>query len=152
MADNPEFELVIKRRERGRGGGVGILYRKDRVSLKQVSLPSDDGLEILACHGSAGHIKIAVISMYFPPGSNKTRDINDALSNHIHHAFSRLADPLIIAGGDLNHLDLTSALLEHTGVRPLNHLPTRGEFDSRPGFHKQDGLSEWTICKCPALR
>ena len=125
MADNPELDLIIKRREVGRGGGVGILYHKDKVSLKKVHLPTDTGLEILTCHGSTKHSQLLIISLYYPPGSRQEDAYNEALSNHIQFAFTKMENPLVILGGDFNHLNLSALMDEFPGFQPLNHLPTR---------------------------
>ena len=110
------------------GGGVSIIYRKNRCNLRERKI-SRNNFELVAATGKCGKIArpIAIFCLYVEPRMKvgELEALNDLISNEILQLKSNLADPIIILGGDLNRRDLSPAIDDYADIIQVNSSPTR---------------------------
>ena len=80
------ISIVHRAREGRRGGGVGILYKPEKISLKQLPLKANN-YEVVAASGKFRNNtrRICIIAVYVPPDSNamKWEDMTAFLVDNI---------------------------------------------------------------------
>ena len=68
LSSNTKYEVLRRDREGRRGGGIAVIYRKDRIEMSIVKIPKTE-YEIMATIGRrpSQRKKILTIAAYFPP-------------------------------------------------------------------------------------
>ena len=112
------------------GGGVSIIYKKNRCSFKERRL-SRNNFEIVSATGKCAGIarSIAIFCLYVEPRMKvgELEELNDLISNEVLQLKASLHDPLILFGGDLNRRDLSPATADFDDIVRINSEPTRGD-------------------------
>ena len=116
---------------RGRSyGGVGLLFKEDLRSFKQIQMQSPGDFEVLTAIGSIQGIsrKVALLGCYVPPGYTTTRAT--ACLGYIEELViemkRRLKDPYLVILGDFNQWPIQDYLQEFRDVKETANGPTRG--------------------------
>ena len=112
-------------------GGVGILWRENGCSLKEINMNNPSNWEVLvAAGGLKGHTrKLAVLACYLPPGYS-VREADSALeyiTNAVTMLKQKYTDPYIVVAGDYNQWDISGALLDFPDMREVDVGNTRGD-------------------------
>ena len=114
-----------------RYGGVGIIYRKSRSSLKPFPLTNPDEFEVIAAVGKVTGVRerICCIGCYLPPNINADRAKRNLeyISDVITEVKRQYEDCLILLAGDFNQWQPGDLLQEHPDLSEIKHGPTRGD-------------------------
>ena len=127
-------------------GGVGLLFKDELCSFKQIELDNPGDFEILTAIGSIQGLsrKVALIGCYIPPNYTTVRAT--ACLNHIEELViemkRRLKDPLIIVTGDFNQWKIDQALQEFRDLTETTAGPTRGNRVIDRTFSNFDNITE----------
>lgn len=106
----PGYDIILNSRQERRGGGVGVLFKKN-LNVRQLASSQDDvftHFEHLSCSVCAGDVQIRLCIIYRPPPSKRNGFRNtlffEEWSNYLDHQV--VIPQEIIITGDLNfHLD-----------------------------------------------
>ena len=119
---------MIARNRCGRGGGVAIAYRTDRLCMKEFKLPGNK-YEMTCAVGNTGtsNRKIAAIALYIPPRQKSvtTKKMKECLIDGINKLKTAFEDPLILVGGDTNNRDLEAMMEDFPDIDLVKAPPTR---------------------------
>ena len=110
------------------GGGVAIVFNKDKIRLKEYRIRSAK-TELLCAVGKLPGLnrKIFVLSAYIPPQikARQSKEALDLINRPVSQAKNEFDDPLVIAGGDFNNRPLVDALAEFDDMKIKQTPPTR---------------------------
>ena len=142
----PVFESTIEELERGHGigaicqnrctktgrntgGGIAILFKKKRLSMKSYPFRRD-GSEIIVGKTKLENDNrhIFVVGLYLPPSlkQNGIRKAIDAIRGVLTKIKTEVKNPIIIIGGNLNKIDITPAFNDMLDIINIPSPPTRG--------------------------
>ena len=111
-------------------GGVAIIYRKAKMSLKELDIKNLDAYEVVAAIGNVigQSRKVLVVACYMPPNYSVTRgkDCLSYITDLVLHLKRMYKDPIFYIAGDFNQWDLTSALVDYQDLVEAPVGPTRG--------------------------
>ena len=112
-----------------RYGGVGIVYRKSTVSMKEFVLHNPEAYEVVGAiakvHGVQG--KFLVLGCYLPPNITpvRARANIEYISDVINEAKRLHEDCCVIVAGDFNQWPAHDIAAEHPDLVEIKHGPTR---------------------------
>ena len=110
------------------GGGVSVVFNKDRCSLRERKIVGND-YELVAATGRIRKIGrvFAVFCIYIEPRTKtaELEKIKHLLTDEVLAVKAAFKDPLIIVGGDMNRRDLASAFEPFDDIKQANFAPTR---------------------------
>ena len=119
--------IINKNRHNRKGGGVAILYRKDRCKLGEYNIIGN-GWEIVAAVGKLNRDsrKLLVITAYFPPkmDAEQLAGALKAIEDTVRRVKMENEDPYIIIGGDMNRHNLKPAVLPFPDICLLYTSPS----------------------------
>ena len=128
------LKIIYKNRPKTRagarkvGGGVSIIYNKDRCSMRERKIVGNK-FELVLAVGRIGKIRrqFAFFCAYIVPNMKVAdhRELNELVKYEILQLRSK-GDPLIFLGGDLNHKNLDESVDAYADIKRLNFDPTRG--------------------------
>ena len=118
-----------KKNRKTRGGGVAILYKNTKLSLKQCyPFPAD--IEITCAIGKTLHDnrKVLILAVYIPPKTSAAQfdRIGDCISERIGRAKNEHDDPYIVIGGDFNRRELAGKIANYPDIIKQDVGNTRG--------------------------
>ena len=124
------YELLRRDRRDGRGGGVGICYNKNKLTMSKAKIPPCKH-EIFAAIGrrAGQRRKVAVVVCYVPPWYNaeQNRSFYKAMNDTILALTNKYNDPHFVIGGDFNRRSHFEATRDFSNIRPVPTGPTRGD-------------------------
>ena len=111
-------------------GGVGLFFKEDLCSFKQLKLNNLGDFEVLPAVGSVQSLtrKVAVLACYVPPTYTVSRagDCLNYIEELVIELKRRLKDPIIIVTRDFNQWGIDNALVEFWDIKETAAGPTRG--------------------------
>ena len=113
-----------------RGGGVAIVYHKNRMQLKECKIPGNKYEMVCGVGSVTGNKrKVVLISTYVPPKTKlATFDaMCECIINFVNKVKTDFSDPLIYLGGNFNKRSLSTILDCFPDVNVLDSPPTRGD-------------------------
>ena len=117
------------RRGRNAGGGVAILFDRDKCNLKERKIKRGSA-EILCATGRVNNFsrKIAILGVYISPRvrAKQYHLTLELISDAIRKLKEEFADPLIIVAGDFNHTNIEEATNEFPDLTTIQTGATRG--------------------------
>ena len=127
--DKSSYSIIRRDRERGRGGGVAVLFNRHKIQMARARLPQSD-FEVLAGIGrrQGQRRKVCVVAVYLPPWYNAAKNrrclqfINDCLVL----LNSRYNDPYIFLRADFNNRDVKQAIKDLPRIKIIKTAATRG--------------------------
>ena len=126
--ENKENLIIISRNRKARGGGVAIIYNKNKMSLNPVGMRGCD-LEVVAAIGrtTQDDRKLLIISAYYPPNLKRegVDRLNDAISDTIDRQKEKHELLQVFLCGDMNRKDVTAILADHPDISVLQTPSTR---------------------------
>ena len=127
LEESHGVSIIVKNRKR-RGGGVGIAYDKNRVSLK--IMPTGSKFEIVCATGrtECSRRPVFALSYYVPPDmkADDYRAMTGEVEDLIGKAKERLRDPIIVLAGDSNRRDTTMLHEDFEDIQEIDCPPSRG--------------------------
>ena len=128
MREGEGLDAVLKNRSKLRsggsvkGGGVAIIYNRDRIHMKPYKLKKTNH-EIVAALGKIKNVKrrLLVFSIYLTPNARKQSAASffRYLSDSIHTAKLHLKDPYILIGGDFNRHSVNDFLVQFQDIEEV---------------------------------
>ena len=126
--EHGEGLTMIAKNRRSRGGGVAIIFNKNKMTLKRVGM-KEGGLEVVAAVGRTveDSRKLLIISAYYPPQMKRQEvdKLNECISNTIDSQKLKHEALQIIVCGDMNKKDIIPVLTDHPDVKVLHSPSTR---------------------------
>ena len=126
-AENLEF--ICKNRDKKRGGGVAIVFDRNKSNFKKIQI-SGNKYELVGAVGNIAGVtrKVVFYSLYIPPNQTAevTRGLFVCLGDTIEKMKQEYIDPFIIIGGDTNKRDVSQALADFPDIKVELSGPTRG--------------------------
>ena len=120
---------IIKKSRKSRGGGVAIIFNKNKINLSQVKIRGND-FEIVGAIGrtSEDARKVLILSVYYPPQLKKEKidRMNQCISDTIDKQKESFPFLQVILCGDFNKKDYLAILTDHPDLQVLDTPPTRG--------------------------
>ena len=105
------LKIIYRNRPKARmgarrvGGGVSIVYNKDKCSLRERKIVGNK-YELVVAIGRLGKINraVAIFCVYIVPQMKmgELRELKDLINGQILELKAK-SDPLVFVGGDLNH-------------------------------------------------
>ena len=127
---NRPAKLTKRYKKRTAGGGVCILYDKNKVSIVEKKFPGNK-FEIVCGIASVPSMKrkIAICGVYLRPGSNAdtNREALEFLADMILKIRTDFPDPFVMVAGDFNRVDPGPAIDDYVDMSLINSAPTRGD-------------------------
>jgi hypothetical protein len=124
------YEAKVLNREERRGGGVAILAKQNKVTLKEYRFHNPGKYKILATTGRVKGCKrlFVLVGCYMPPGlrAAEAAEFLQLLVDLLHDVKRKFVDPYIVVAGDYNQFDVKKALEEHRDMKEVSTGPTRG--------------------------
>lgn len=121
---------IKRNRNKKRGGGVAIFYKKNALLLKQC-YPFPERFEGVCAIGKGvgSNRKIFVVSVYIPPkmAVGDFEEFAQQIAGRIERAKSEHDNPLIIIASDLNRRDLSHCLADFSDTTKLDIGNTRAQ-------------------------
>ena len=122
------LEIILSSRERKRGGGLAIVYKKDKLSFKRHECFSG-GFEILIvkCKVEVTKKALFVIATYYPPNMKvgEVRDMNEIICDEILKIKMENEDPFIMIAGDMNKKNCDVFVTDFPDIKLIDSPPTR---------------------------
>ena len=121
---------AVKRDSGGkiRGGGVAIIYHKNKINLTELKMPASR-FEIVAAIGNLpGHTrKLVVYAVYAPPSlrTGAFDELIDEMVTSINKIKTEYDNPIIIVGGDFNRKPIDKISTVFPDIVQLDSPPTR---------------------------
>lgn len=110
------------------GGGVSIIYKKNRCTLRERKIRGNK-FELLLASGKIGNFArpVVFLCVYLEPRMKVADlgELNELICNEIMDIKAK-SDPLFFIGGDLNRKSLDDALSPFPDLKQVNFDPTRG--------------------------
>ena len=110
------------------GGGVSIIFNKNRCNLRERKLRGNN-YELVAATGRVGKLarQVVIFCVYITPQMRvgDQKDLYEVINAEI-LSLKSSGDPLIFIGGDLNHRNLDDSVGDFADIRRINFEPTRG--------------------------
>ena len=128
------LKIIHKSRpsKRGRtaGGGVAIIYNKDRIRLSERKIKAGRA-EIVCASGKLPKAArtVVVFAVYIPPRTRapQVENIQMIINDEISRAKTDFHDPIIVMGGDFNKKPFLPAIVDFPDVSVIQTGPTRGD-------------------------
>lgn len=124
------LHMICQHREGKTGGGVAIVFRKSKLTMKRYTFRKD-GCEIVAGRGKLvnNRCPLFLITAYIPPGLRvrETQKYYEAIRNLITKIKTEERNLIIIMGGDFNNYNLTLALEDFLDFECCLSPATRGD-------------------------
>lgn len=122
-------DLRIIERNRGtRGGGVAIIFNKNKMSLSQIKI-RNNSFELVGASGRTvkDARKLVIYAVYYPPQMKKKQvdELNECLSASIDQQKTAENSPRFVVCGDMNQKDISQILVDHPEIVVLKTPPTR---------------------------
>ena len=131
---NDKFKIGALTRNRPKvsnrnpGGGIAIIYKKEKVKLEEYPFKKKK-YEIMAAKGKIPNNSrpFFVFAVYFPPKMrvDLVRDAMNLVSEAILKIKTEFSSPYILIGGDMNGFDLSHMIGDHNDIKILPSPPTR---------------------------
>ena len=111
------------------GGGVSIVYRKDKCNFREHRI-SDCSFELLVALGRVSRVRrtIAIFCLYIEPKMKAAdlRRLRELIADVILQIKAKHPNPLVLVGGDMNRRDIGPAFEAFSDIEVKNFEPTRG--------------------------
>ena len=115
-------------RRRTAGGGVAIIYNKQRFKLKERRVIGNS-FELVCAKGKINGLDrmLVVIGLYIPPKTTvgQLSELRSIISDLVLQEKAASRDPLFILGGDMNRRDLGQSFGDFNDFFEICHGPTR---------------------------
>ena len=113
---------------KNRGGGVSILYKKNKISLKRFNVKSG-GTEMVVAKGKINNNTrpVFVIAVYISTRlrAPAVKNFIELISGAINTVKTEAKDPYILIAGDFNLADFSPLLADYPDLALASELPTR---------------------------
>ena len=126
--EDREDLVLIKKNRRTRGGGVGIVFNKNKISLKPIRIRGNS-FELVGAIGRtvSDSRKILVLSAYYPPQMLKDQvdALNECILSTIDTQKTAHDYLQVVLCGDMNKKDVSLILADHPDIKVIETPPTR---------------------------
>ena len=123
--------IACNRTGRRRGGGVAIVFDKNKLTLEEHRFKKD-GIEIVVGKGNITGQKrsIFIFCIYLPPNLliSRVRHANELINREVDRIKTLVDNPIIILGGDLNQFGIANTHIDSPEILEINSPPTRKGF------------------------
>ena len=116
-------------RRRTAGGGVAIVYNKNKFRLKERRIVGNN-FELVCAKGKMEgfHNTVLIAGLYVQPRMTVSQwtDLKSMIADLILQEKAASSNPVILIGGDMNRRDLGPAFEDFDDITEVVHGPTRG--------------------------
>ena len=124
------LSLIHREQRTKRGGGVGILFNKSKVTVRKMPLAGNIFEAVAACGKLVNDTRKSVIfSVYMPPSTlvDGVNKFNEFLSDNLMKIKADVDDPYINIAGNTNKSDIKPALAKSPDVCMVDTPASRGD-------------------------
>jgi hypothetical protein len=130
------YKKIHMTRSNRRGGGVSIIIKKEKISVKDFKILDDCESVLISLRIKNIHCNICVCCVYLPPDLNKA-EVDSRLDKVVAAIYNLIIsneDNLLILGGDWNEHNLDSLSQAFDEIVEVQHGPTHLSGKKLDGF------------------